>query len=124
MALIRADSSGATAARCAGGFAGFVIESMEDSVLTDPPAWLLDTVYPGIAQDPYLRPGYYHPMSWYPAPPGVSFGDVARAEPCPTCPPEFCTYGTFHKVARLQKDCLDDRDESTCNSFCGPLIIK
>lgn len=125
---------GATAERCAGGFAGFVIRSQADSVLTDPPAWLLDTQYDSAKADPYLRPGYYHPMSWYPAPPGVAFGAWARFSPCvpnasgepQLCNPELCTYyaGGLHKAAKLQKDCADPSDESTCNSYCGPLIIK
>jgi hypothetical protein len=119
---------------CSAAFPGFALDTVGDaSILTDPPAWLLDTVYPGTAQDPYLRAGYYHPMSWYPAPPGVLFGDYARYEPCglnadgqPLCSAEFCTYyaSGYHKVTKLQRDCLDNSNIDTCNSFCGPAIIK
>jgi hypothetical protein len=128
------DSAASCAMACASAFPGFALDTVGDSsVLTDPPAWLLDTVYPGTAQDPYLRAGYYHPMSWYPAPPGVQFGDFARFQPCgvnaegnSVCNPEFCTYyaAGYHKVTKLQRDCLDATNPDTCNSFCGPTIIK
>lgn len=119
---------------CATAFPGFALDQVGDnSILTDPVAWLLDTTYPTSTSDPYLRPGYYHPMSWYPAPPGALYGDYARFSPCGTnadgaglCAPELCSYytGGLHKMTKLQRDCLDDTDLSTCNSYCGPLIIK
>lgn len=114
---------------CAGAFPGFALDTVgEGSVLTDPPAWLLDVTYPGTASDPYLRPGYYHPMSWYGGAPGVSFGDYNRYLPCgyndkgvAICPPEFCSYyAGIHKQTRLQQDCLDKADIDTCVSYCGP----
>jgi hypothetical protein len=71
----------ACAAVCAGGFPGFVLATDGASVLTDPPAWLLDTSYPSTGTDPFLRAGYYHPMSYYGGAPGTLFADATRA--CP-----------------------------------------
>jgi hypothetical protein len=116
--------AGTTAVACAGGFAGFVLGHDGDSVLTDPTAWLLDTVYPSAAADPYWRNGaYYHPMSQYGTLPGALFGNVNRYRPCPGCAPEFCSYyaGSHIKTA-LQLDCLDDNDWATCVSYCGPTL--
>ena len=110
---------------CAGGFPGFVISGEGESVLTDPPAWLLDTTYLGADTDPYLRPGYYHPMSYYGGVPGVAFGEYERFDPCGggKCPPESCSYyAGLHLKTQLQKDCLDDADVSTCVSYCGPKL--
>lgn len=116
-----ARESAAAGKACAAGFAGFVLQADRDVVLTDPVAWLLNTTYAGPTYDPFLRPGYYHPMSWYGGPPGVHWGDYNRFAPCPTCPPEMCTYYTgVHKLTRLQKDCIIDSELDTCNSYCGP----
>lgn len=113
--------AGDAAAHCAAGFAGFVLETTDSTVLTDPVAWLLNTTYAGPTQDPFLRPGYYHPMSWYGGPPGVHWGDAARFKPCPTCEPEWCTYYTgVHKLTKLQLDCIVDSEPDTCSSYCGP----
>jgi hypothetical protein len=117
----------ASAALCAGGFPGFVIRAEGSDVLTDPPAWLLNTIYPTLALDPYLRGGYYHPMSYYGGAPGVVFADAARA--CPiigeyytgTCTPESCSYYSgIHVKYPLQLDCLDPNDFSTCVGYCAP----
>jgi hypothetical protein len=114
---------------CAGAFPGFALDTdNQQSVFTDPVAWLLDTTYASSTADPYLKAGYYHPMSWYGGVPGVQFGDYARFEPCgvnadgvAVCEPERCSYFTgVHKLTRLQKDCIIDSDLDTCNSFCGP----
>jgi hypothetical protein len=112
---------GASAALCAGGFDGFVLQTSNDLVLTDPVVWLLDTTYPSAAADPFLRPGYYHPMSFYGPPPGAQFANYARYAPCPGCPPERCSYyAGIHKLTRLQADCLDASDITTCLAYCGP----
>ncbi len=117
-------SPAASAAACAGGFAGFVLEAAGSSVLTDPQAWLLDTTYPTASADPYLRPGYWHPMSYWGGVPGVSYGNPHRAKPCPDCPAEYCSYWTgSHKITRLQLDCNDPNDWDTCVSYCGPLQL-
>lgn len=119
------------ALKCAGAFPGFALDTVgEASVLTDPVAWLLETTYAGppTEPDPFLRPGYYHPMSWYGGVPGVHFGEYERYEPCgvdangvPVCKPEMCTYFTgVHKLTTLQKDCIIEDDLDTCNSYCGP----
>ncbi len=113
--------AGASAAACAGGFGGFVLETSRDLVLTDPPVWLLDITFPSAAADPFLRPGYYHPMSFYGPLPGAQFANYARYAPCPGCPPEKCSYWAgIHKLTYLQAECLDSSDISTCVAYCGP----
>lgn len=117
------DAAADWAAACAGGFAGFVLSTAGSSVLTDPTAWLIDTVYPSAALDPYFRPGYYHPMSHSGALPGALFGNANRYRPCPTCQPEFCSYyAGGHIKTLLQLDCLDENDWATCVSYCGPKL--
>jgi len=118
------------AAQCAAAFPGFVVNAADDTVLVDPVAWLLDTVYPASTSDPYLRATYYHPMSYSGGVPGVTFGAFARAQPCGDpnatgvdCAPEVCSYyaGT-HLKTPLQKDCLNNADISSCVSYCGPKL--
>jgi len=121
-ALARPTRESAAAGKaCAAGFAGFVLQADRNVVLTDPVAWLLSTTYAGPSEDPYLRPDYYHPMSWYGGYPGVHYGHYNRFAPCPGCLPERCTYYTgVHKLTTLQRDCIIDSDLATCNSYCGP----
>jgi hypothetical protein len=117
------------AAACAGGFAGFVLSTAGSSALTDPAAWLSNTIYPNAPADPYLRGGFYFPMSYYGGAPGVQFADAARARPCDgphdfpgpsVCPAEMCSYyAGIHLKTTLQLDCLNPNDWSTCVSFCG-----
>ena len=93
-----------------------------ESVVTDPPAWQLETTYRSVAADPYLKAGYYHPMSYYLGTPGVSFGEYARFDPCggELCPPEQCSYyNGMHRKTALQPDCLDPSNLDTCVSYCG-----
>lgn len=115
-------AAGAAAAACAGGFEGFVLGHEAQSVLTDPPTWIVPWTYPNAAADPFLNPNFYHPMSFYGPPPGAIFGHYNRFAPCPSCPAEKCSYyvGGFHVRTRLQADCLDWADISTCVSYCGP----
>jgi hypothetical protein len=118
-------TAGECARQCSAGFPGFVISVDGDTVLTDPPAWLLETTYQSANLDPYLRPGYYHPMSYYGGVPGVQFGEYARFDPCGngSCAAESCSYfAGLHLKTQLQKDCLDDTDVDTCVSFCGPKL--
>lgn len=117
------DSAADWAAVCAGGFAGFVLGTAGSSVLTDPVAWLLDNSYSSAAADPFLRPPYYHGMSYYGGAPGVLFGDKNRARPCPDCPPEQCSYfAGSHLKTWLQLDCLDANVWDSCVSYCGPKL--
>lgn len=117
-------AAGDAAAACAAGFAGFVLETNGDSVLTDPAAWLLDTIYLSASDDPFLRPGYFHPMSFAAPLPGAIFAHYNRFAPCGSlvCPPERCSYfaGGVHRITRLQADCLDPNDINTCVAYCGP----
>jgi hypothetical protein len=115
------------AAVCAAAFPGFVVSTQDQiQVRVDPTAWLIDTTYNSATADPYMRPGYYHPMSYYGALPGALFGEYARFEPCGpggACNPEFCSYyAGGHIKTLLQKDCLDDADIDTCVSYCGPKL--
>ena len=91
-------------------------------MLTDPYVWIMPWTYPSAAADPFLRPGYYHPMSFAGPPPGAIFGHYNRYAPCPSCPPEACSYylGGLHFKTRLQADCLDVTNLDTCVSYCGP----
>jgi hypothetical protein len=127
-------TAAACAALCAAGFPGFVLGTSDaTTVLTDPPAWLLDNSYPSTTSDPFLRPGYYHPMSYYGGAPGTVFADASRA--CPVqgsalggvaaqgvpCTPETCSYFSgIHVKYPLQLDCLDPTNFSTCVGYCAP----
>ena len=111
---------------CAGAFPGFTVGGKpltETSIMTDPPAWQLETVYDEAGLDPYLRVNYYHPMSYYNGTPGVLFGAYERFDPCGLgeCIPETCSFFSgLHLKTKLQKDCLNDSDLDTCVSYCGP----
>jgi hypothetical protein len=114
-------SPGAAASACAGGFDGFVLGHEAGSVLTDPPSWLAPWTFATAADDPFLKPGFYHPMSFYGPPPGAVFAHYNRFAPCPGCPAEACSYfAGVHRKTRLQADCLDPADISTCVAYCGP----
>ncbi len=121
----KCDGAGDCATRCAAAFPGFVVAAgpSADSLLTDPPAWQLETTYTTSLLDPYLKAGYYHPMSYYLGTPGVSFGEYARFDPCggQSCVPEQCSYyDGMHRKTPLQRDCLDLSNPDTCVSYCGP----
>jgi hypothetical protein len=121
----RCASAAECAATCAGAFPSFVVGTVgRDSVVADPMAWLIDATYESAPQDPYLRAGYYHPMSYYGGVPGVVFGDPARAEPCGPgggCLPELCSYyAGSHLKTRMQMSCVIPGDIDTCASYCGP----
>jgi hypothetical protein len=81
-----------------------------------------DTTYPTASADPFLRPVYYHPMSYAGPLPGAQFANAHRALACPTCPPETCSYyaGSIHIKLPLQLDCLDPADFTTCVGVCEP----
>jgi hypothetical protein len=119
------DTPASCATQCAVAFPGFVLPGdplSAESVVTDPPAWQLETTYRSVAADPYLKAGYYHPMSYYLGTPGVSFGEYARFDPCggELCPPEQCSYyNGMHRKTALQPDCLDPSNLDTCVSYCG-----
>jgi hypothetical protein len=114
------------AAVCSSAFPGFFVRGDGNFVLTDPTAWLLDNTYQTQTSDPFLRPGYYHPMSYYGPLPGALFAEWARYQPCGplvSCSPEICSYyAGSHIKAFLQPDCLVDGDVDTCVSYCGPKL--
>lgn len=125
------ESPSACAMACSKAFRGFVIGAKgADEIVTDPVAWLSDATYTKSTDDPYLRQGYYHPMSFYGGVPGVVFGDPNRAEPCgpnTTCLPELCSYfagAGSHIKTRMQMDCVIPGDIDTCASYCGPPLPK
>lgn len=114
------------AAQCAAGFPGFVISEDGETVITDPPAWQKETVYSGT--NPYLRAGYYHPMSSYGAIPGEIFSHINRAvhwdDPDPE-KRETCTYydNGFHVETPLLEDCEDMPDGTkSCIGVCAPSL--
>lgn len=122
----KCESAGRCAALCTAAFPGF-LQSVDGTIATtDPTAWLSDATYMSANTDPYLRLGYYHPMSYYGPLPGALFGEYARYEPCGplvSCSPEICSYyAGSHIKTFLQKDCLDDTDINTCLSYCGPKL--
>ncbi|HVY32363.1 MAG TPA: hypothetical protein VHB79_37760 [Polyangiaceae bacterium] len=122
----KCESPGRCATLCAAAFPGFLQSVDGNSVITDPTAWLSEAVYMSSTSDPYLRLGYYHPMSYYGPLPGALFGEYARFEPCGplvSCSPEICSYyAGSHIKTFLQKDCLDPADITTCVSYCGPKL--
>lgn len=69
------------AAVCAGGFGdAFVVrtDARASEVLVDPTWWLLNDDYDR-DENPFLTPGYYHPMSYYGRLPGDRYGAIRRA---------------------------------------------
>lgn len=133
----RCESASNCALACSSAFPSFAVGITKSSsglevVKTDPDAWLETTTYTAQPDDPYLRPLYYHPMSYFGGAPGVQFGDPHRAVPCglnadgsPKCPSESCSYwtGSSHKKVKLQLDCNNYSDGSTCSSYCGPALM-
>lgn len=121
-------TAGDCAQLCAGGFPGFVLRTDTSTVLTDPTYWLLDTTYASAAADPFLKPGYYHPMSYYGPLPGTQFANRHRVTPCPGCAPETCSYYSgIHIHLPLRCDCLDPTHNTTCPAsdtscvgYCAP----
>jgi len=111
---------------CASAFPGFFVKGEGNIVVTDPTAWLLDNTYAAATSDPFLRPGYYHPMSYYGPLPGALFAEWSRYQPCGpnvSCSPEICSYyAGSHIKTFLQPDCLDKADPDTCVGYCGPKL--
>jgi hypothetical protein len=122
----KCETAGQCAQICAAAFPSFVQSVDGSTVITDPTSWLTDTVYQAASSDPYLRPGFYHPMSYSGPLPGVVFGEAARAQPCGplvSCSPELCSYyAGGHIKTFLQMDCVDPADPETCVSYCGPKL--
>jgi len=116
----KCESASNCAALCASGFAGFVIRQDENNtVLTDPPPWETDTVYARI--NPFQRPGFYHPMSFYGPPPGDIFGAHQRA--LSPAPGELCSYFSqgFHQQTTLKENCqVMPSGDLSCVSVCIP----
>jgi hypothetical protein len=132
----RCGSASNCALACMSTFPGFAVGITKTAtglevVRTDPDSWLETTTYLTAADDPYLRPLFYHPMSYFGGAPGVQFGNPRRAMPCgldankvPVCPGESCSYwtGSSHKRTRLQLRCNDYTNGATCSSYCGPAL--
>jgi len=123
----KCQTAGDCATVCAGGLPGFVLRNDATTVLTDGPYWLLDATYPGSTKDPFLKAGYYHPMSYYGPPPGTQFADRHRVAPCPGCLPETCSYGLSNIHIPLRCDCLNvannltcPADDTSCVGMCAP----
>jgi hypothetical protein len=116
----KCESASNCATLCAAGFSGFVIRQDENNtVLTDPPPWETDTVY--ARSNPFQRPGFYHPMSFYGPPPGDIFGAHERA--ISPAPGELCSYfsGGFHYQTTLKENCqVMPTGDLSCVSVCIP----
>lgn len=103
------------AVRCAEGLPGFAIgtDEVRGVFLGDPVWWLMSDIYDP-STNPFLRAGYYHPMSYYGPVPGDVFGHYnRRGEKC-----SKWAGGTAHFQITLLEDCLDPTNPSTCLSVC------
>lgn len=103
------------AVRCVEGLPGFALGVDDDRglFLGDPVWWLMSDVY-SPTENPFLRAGYYHPMSYYGPLPGDVFGHHnRRGEKC-----SKWAGGTAHYQLTLLEDCLDPALPSTCLSLC------
>lgn len=116
----KCESASNCATLCAAGFAGFVIrQDQNNTVLTDPPPWETDTIYGRL--NPFQRPGFYHPMSFYGPPPGDILGAHQRA--LSPAPGELCSYFSlgFHHQTTLKENCQDmPNGDRSCVSACIP----
>jgi len=116
----KCESASNCATLCASGFPGFVIrQDANNTVLTDPPPWETDTVYD--RANPFQRPGFYHPMSYYGAPPGDLLGAHERA--LSPAPGEKCSYYSegFHQQTTLKENCqVMPTGDLSCVSACIP----
>ena len=99
------------ARHCLGGLPGTFIEGEGTKALLDPAYWLMTILFP--SANPFMRAGYYHPMSFYGTPPGALFGHRHRAG-------EACSRFVIdeHVFLTLQLDCLDEANPSTCLAVC------
>jgi hypothetical protein len=95
------DTPGSCAAACAEGFPGFVLQQDGATVITDPPVWQLDLTFT-TTPNPFMRLGYYHPMSLSGPPPGEIFGHRNRV-------PEQCSYynSGYHFLTTLKENCQE-----------------
>jgi hypothetical protein len=99
------------AQRCIGGFAGAWVEGSGTKAIIDPTFWLLGVDFTGT--NPFLTPGYYHPMSYHGSVPGALYGHRYREG-------EVCSryIGGFHYLFTLQLDCIDPNIFSSCVTRC------
>ena len=69
------------AALCAGGFGPqFLVErdAERGRIEVDPAWWLSDDEFPDDSTNPFMQPGYYHPMWYWGDPPGSLYAAVER----------------------------------------------
>jgi hypothetical protein len=78
------EGPGACAALCAGAFPGFVLGAEGTNVTVDAMEWLEHRAYLNPRNDPWLKPGYYHPTWAYYY--GPSVGSRMRANNCNAAP--------------------------------------
>lgn len=70
------------AAACSAGFGpAFIVDgdARRSRVEVDPAWWLTDYEFESPKDNPFMVPGYYHPMSYYGDPPGALYGAIQRA---------------------------------------------
>lgn len=96
---------------CLAGLPGAYIEGTGTKALLDPTYWLISLNFG--ESNPFMQPGYYHPMSFYGTPPGALFGHRSRVG-------EACSRFVVdeHVYLTLQLDCLDYNKPTTCLSVC------
>lgn len=104
------------AQKCVGGFPGTWIEGSGNKGIIDPVYWLLGIDF--INTNPFMSPGYYHPMSYYGALPGSLYGHRHREG-------EFCSryVGNMHFLLTLQLDCIDPTVAASCVTRCDEAPI-
>jgi hypothetical protein len=99
------------AQKCLGGFKGTFIEGSGTKALLDPTYWWITIQFPGT--NPFMAPGYYHPMSFYGTVPGALYGHRNRKG-------EACSRFVLgeHMLLTLDLDCIDPAVASTCVTVC------
>jgi hypothetical protein len=103
------------ARKCSAGFSGLWIKGEGKTAIIDPTYWWITLNFPGT--NPFMAPGYYHPMSYYGTIPGALYGHRNRKG-------EACSRFVLdaHILLSLQLDCLDPNVPSTCVTVCAEPI--
>jgi hypothetical protein len=104
------------ARQCIGGFAGAYIEGSGQKALIDPAYWLLSIDF--VSVNPFMTPGFYHPMSYFGSLPGALYGHRHREG-------EACSryVGGVHYLLTLVLDCIDPADAASCVSRCDEVPV-
>jgi hypothetical protein len=103
---------------CGNAFAGFNHKEQHPDYFVGDPTWWVGDAYPPGA-NPYLAPGYYHPMSFELPSPGALYGHRNRkGEACS----KYVT-STIHYTVGLIEVCANPVARTGCMSKCaGPAV--